>query len=174
MDSNNLKEVIKALDDVLTESLDMVVVGGAAMILHFGAIRATKDIDAILLKGDNDILNEAVQKISESHNLSSNWLNFAAKGFVDALPIDFMNRLIPLSYNLKKINLFVLGRVDQIAMKIVALREQDLEDLEILLRDITEEEIEILRNNIKRLEKIRPDWAQKLYYFILEKGWKIS
>lgn len=152
----------------------MVIIGGAAMILHFGANRATRDIDAILIKGKGKVLEEAVHKISESDNLPKYWLNVAAKGFIDALPLDFKNRLKPLSFDLKKANLFVLDRVDQIAMKIAALREQDLEDLEILLRNITEIDKEILRQNMMRLEKVRPDWAQKFYYFFLEQGWKVS
>lgn len=174
MEIKDLKEIIKTLDRTLTESLDIVLIGGAAMILHFGSKRATRDIDAILIKGKSTVLEDAVKKISESYNLPKNWLNIAAKGFIDVLPQDFMNRLKPLKFNLKKVNLFVLGRVDQIAMKIVALREQDLEDLEILIKNITEREKEILRQNMLRLEQIRPDWAQKFYYYFLEQGWKVS
>ena len=50
MKINDLKNVIKKLDDALADSLDLVIIGGAAMILHFGANRATRDIVAILIK----------------------------------------------------------------------------------------------------------------------------
>ncbi len=174
MDSKELVNLIKDLDLLVSKSFDLTIVGGAAMILHFGAKRATRDIDALLLKGNYKDLEKAFLHLSESRNLPDNWLNFATKGFIDALPVDFKKRLIKLDYNLKNIQLFVLGKVDQIAMKVVALREQDLEDLDILIKNITPEEIEILIEHVERLEQIRPDWSQKIYYFILEKGWKVN
>ncbi len=56
-------------------------------------------------------------------------------------------------------------------MKIVALREQDLEDLEILLPAVTDTEKIILVQIAHHLEAIRSDWTQKLKYFLEEQGW---
>ena len=53
-------------------------------------------------------------------------------------------------------------------MKIIALREQDLEDLEILLPQLSEEDKTIVIKNMNRISKFRPDWAQKIHYFLEE------
>src|SRR5438874_598778 len=101
------------------------------MILHFGAVRATRDVDAILLRGDPKELRKAAAAVAQECGLPEDWLNDAVKGFADILPRDFYHRLVPLDRPLKHLRLYVLGRPDQIAMKIVALREQDLEDLDL-------------------------------------------
>ena len=45
------------------------MIGGAAMILHFGAARATRDVDALLLRGDMAELRRAITGVSREHNL---------------------------------------------------------------------------------------------------------
>jgi hypothetical protein len=50
MDKQELTEVLRDLDGQLSSSCDVLLVGGAAMILHFGANRATRDIDVLLQK----------------------------------------------------------------------------------------------------------------------------
>jgi len=59
----------------------LVIVGGAAMILHFGAQRATRDVDALLLHGDIEELRRVVKKVGEQHGLPDDWLNDSVKGF---------------------------------------------------------------------------------------------
>jgi len=48
MDKHELVDVLRKLDKQLTSSFDIILIGGAAMILHFGARRATHDIDAVV------------------------------------------------------------------------------------------------------------------------------
>ena len=59
-------------------------------------------------------------------------------------------------------------------MKIVALREQDLEDIEILLPQINDFQRRRLLENMERIAGFRPDWAQKIQYFLEEQGWNIN
>ncbi len=59
-------------------------------------------------------------------------------------------------------------------MKIVALREQDLEDLEFLLPKMSESDRDVLIKIMNHVATFRPDWAQKIRYFLLEHGWKID
>lgn len=51
MDKNELIEIIQELDNHLTSSFDVVLIGGAAMILYFGAKRTTRDVDVFILRG---------------------------------------------------------------------------------------------------------------------------
>lgn len=167
--------LIKAiLDSKLTCTEDIVIIGGAAMILHYNAARATNDVDILLLRGGKNELQKAMKLISEEHGLPENWINDAAKGFADILLPDFYHRLVSLDYGLKNIRLYVLGISEQVAMKIVALREQDLEDLDILLPRMDESDKKILVKIMNHLNTIRSDWALKIRYFLEERGWVTS
>lgn len=143
------------------------------MILHFGADRATRDIDALLLRGDMTELRQAIRTVARGHNLPEDWMSDAVKGFADILPRDFYHRLVPVDLPLDHLRLYVLEKPEQVAMKIVALREQDLENLELLLPQMPEADKEVLVLIINHVETFRPDWAQKIRYFLLEQGWEI-
>jgi len=116
MDKQELIEVLQDLDGQLSSSCDVLLVGGAAMILHFGAGRATRDVDAMVLRGDVAKLRQAVRRVAHQRNLSEDWLSDAVKGFADILPRDFYHRLIPLDLPFAHLHLYVLGRPEQVAM----------------------------------------------------------
>lgn len=174
MDKGELMEALQRLDKRLSSPIDIVLIGGAAMILHFGASRATRDIDVLVLSGDLAELRHAAKTVAQEHNLPEDWLSDAGKGFADIFPPDFYHRLVPLEFEFQHLRLYVLGRPEQAAMKIVALREQDLEDLELLLPKMSEGEREILIGIMHQVSRFRPDWAQKIQYFLEEQGWEID
>jgi hypothetical protein len=172
MNKQELAQILRELDAQLSSPCDIVLVGGAAMILHFGAHRATRDIDVLVLRGDIRELRQAAQAIAQAHDLPEDWMNDAVKGFADILPPDFYHRLVPLELSCAHLHVYVLGRPEQAAMKIIALREQDLEDLELLLPLLSETDKATLLAIMRRVSKFRPDWAQKISYFLQEQGWK--
>lgn len=174
MDKSTLKKALQALDKQVVNHYRIIIVGGAAMIMHFGASRATRDIDAIL-EGDNlREIKQAAQKVAEEFNLDADWLNDSVKGFAVTLPPDFHKRITKLQLDLNNIEVYVLGIAEQLIMKIVALREQDLEDIEVLLPKLTDEDKTIVIKNMNHVSKFRPDWAQKIQYFLEELQWKIN
>jgi myo-inositol catabolism protein IolC len=75
---------------------------------------------------------------------------------------------------LQNLRVYAPGLPDQVAMKAVALRDQDLDDLELLLPRMTETDSATLVSVIEHLAGIRPDWASRLRYFLLEQGWEIE
>jgi hypothetical protein len=174
MDKEELIQAIQDLDTEVSSSCEILMVGGAAMILYFGAQRATRDVDAILLDGDNSQLQRGVKAVARRRGLPDDWMQDAVKGFAGILPADFHDRLVQLDLSLQRIRLWVLGRPDQVAMKMAGLREQDLEDLEVLLPQMSEADKEVLIRIIHHVGTFRPDWAQRMQYFLLEKGWKIE
>lgn len=174
MDKNELIETLRDLDSHLPSSFDMVLIGGAAMILHYGARRTTRDVNVFVLRGGSSQLRKAVAAVAEERELPKNWLNDAAKGFADVLLSDFYHRLVPLDFAFRNIRLYALGKPEQVALKIIALREQDLEDLELLLPQMPETEKEIVIAMMNHASTFRPDWAQKIRYFLEEQGWKID
>jgi len=174
MDKNELIEIIHELDKNLTATFDIILIGGAAMILHFGAKRTTRDVDVFILRGGASVLRKAVKTVAENRELPEDWLNDAAKGFAGILLPDFYHRLIPLAYEFNNIRLYILGLPELVALKIIALREQDLEDLELLLPRMTETDKKIVIEIIDHTNNFRPDWAQKIRYFLQEQGWQID
>jgi len=174
MDKYLLINALKELDRQVTYHFKIVIVGGAAMIIHFGATRATRDVDAIV-EGDNlrEIKN-ASKIVADKFQLDDDWLNDSVKGFANILPPDFHKRITKLELDLYNLEIFVLGISEQLIMKIVALREQDLEDIEVLLPQLTENDKQTVINNMHYINKIRPDWAQKIQYFLEEQEWKIN
>ncbi|MFQ5615355.1 MAG: DUF6036 family nucleotidyltransferase [Anaerolineales bacterium] len=174
MKQSELLTLLKEVNQHLNTPCDVILIGGAAMILHYGAIRATRDVDILIGRGDPQELRKAVKAVAQGHALSETWMNDAAKGFADILPRDFYHRLIPLDVESGKLRLYVLGRPEQVAIKIVALREQDLEDLEILLPEMSVDDRRILVEIMHHVATFRTDWAQKIRYFLLEQGWEIE
>ena len=174
MDKQELIEILKELDQRLSSSFDVVLIGGAAMILHFGSSRATHDVDVLVLRGDLAELRHAVRAVADESDLPDDWLSDAAKGFADALLPDFYHRLVPLEITFHHIRLYALGQPEQVALKIIGLREQDLEDLEILLPRMSEADKDVLLRTMIHISTFRIDWAQKIRYFLQEQGWKID
>ncbi len=174
MDRGELIMALQELDARLSSFCDVAIVGGAAMILHFGASRATRDVDVLVLRGDVAELRQAARLVARARELPDDWINDAVKGFADILPSDFYHRLVPLGFPFQHLQLYVLGLPEQVAMKIVALREQDLEDLELLLPSMSEAERDVLLRIMYHVGEVRPDWALRIKYFLLERGWKIE
>lgn len=171
MDKQGLVEALRQLDQQLTEPVDLVIIGGAAMILGFGSTRATRDVDVIPLRGDLPRLRAAVADVGDDLDLPSDWVSDAAKGLADVLSPDFYQRLQPIDLQLENLRLYLLGRPDLVTMKIIALREQDLEDLEVLLAEIDAEDRRIVERTASHVARFRPDWAQRIVYFLEEQGW---
>ncbi|PKO22262.1 MAG: hypothetical protein CVU38_10320 [Chloroflexi bacterium HGW-Chloroflexi-1] len=171
MDRDDLARVLGEVDRRLSASCDIAIVGGAAMILHFGARRATRDVDMLLLRGDTTELRQAIEAVAQRNDLPEDWMSDAAKGFADILPSDFYHRLTPLELPLQRLRVYALGCPEQTAMKIVALREQDLEDLELLLPQLSESDKRTLVAIMNHVSGFRMDWAQRIKYFLEEQGW---
>ena len=174
MDKNELINLFAELDNELQVSVDIILLGGAAMILYYGAMRTTTDIDVLFLRGDFSTIRAAIKAVAENHQLEDDWINDAAKGYASIFLSDFYHRLVPQNFNLKNIRIYIIGRPEQIALKIIALREQDLEDLDLLLSNITDMDKRVLIDIMDHVNSFRPDWAQKMKYFLEERGWKIE
>lgn len=81
-------EDIRAAFDTLSEELaldkqraEMIIVGGAALVLLFGARETTKDVDAYFVRPEASILRNAAERVAARLDLPKDWLNDAAKGY---------------------------------------------------------------------------------------------
>ena len=114
--------------------IDLLIVGGAAGMLG-GSLapgRTTIDCDVMVIVPDDErtwsILRQAAATVAREHGLAANWLNDGARAWHDTLPPDWRDRQT-LALDLDSIRIFIPSRVDLIVMKIIAGRDQDLDDL---------------------------------------------
>ena len=117
---------------------EIVVVGGAALTLVFGARDSTRDIDAIFHPAED--MRKIIKSIADANSLDDDWLNDGVKGFIT----DKMKFEQLLSYsNLTVSNVDAEGLL---AMKLTSARSltHDMDDSIFLMKTLeikTEDEL---------------------------------
>ncbi|MCQ2796480.1 MAG: DUF6036 family nucleotidyltransferase [Bacilli bacterium] len=108
---------------------ELIIVGGAAIVLNYNFRLSTTDIDAF---GDtHSILKEAIRKVEDKFNLSDDWLN------TDFLfSSSFSKRLVEVSIPYKTfnqvLNVRTISREYLIAMKLYAFRNYKYDKSDII------------------------------------------
>jgi len=64
------------------ERAEIVVVGGAAVVLLFEARQTTKDVDAFFFMPDASRVRSAAARVAQHLDLPEDWLNDGAKGYL--------------------------------------------------------------------------------------------
>ncbi|MDA8066071.1 MAG: hypothetical protein M0031_11350 [Thermaerobacter sp.] len=106
---------------------EILLVGGAAMLLSIGNREATRDLAAYLGENPSDI-REAARAVAARHELPEDWLNDAVKGFFFGTPPQELWAEYP------GLRVFVAKPEYVLAMKAVAGRPQDVQDLVALIQ----------------------------------------
>ncbi len=64
-------------------TVDLVLLGGAAMLLRFDARPSTQDVDVVVLAPKQvSIVRTLVEQVAQEHSLPMDWLNDGAKGYL--------------------------------------------------------------------------------------------
>lgn len=114
---------------LMSTRCELVLVGGAAMVLLYGARKATKDVDALIMSdAEPAAIRRAVERVAHALDLPDDWLNDAAKGYLHGLS--------PGVVLLDEPTLLVRTPAPQqlLAMKLAAWRDDvDIDDARLLL-----------------------------------------
>lgn len=122
---------------------DIVLAGGAVMLLLIENRDTTKDIDAYI-NGDVTAVRQAIEKIAQKHNLSNEWLNDGVKKFFYGTPPQEKWAEYP------GLRIYTVSPEYLLAMKAVAGRPQDNDDLKALLNFLGITSPEVALNIIER------------------------
>ena len=64
-------------------SVDLLVVGGAAMVLLYNARPSTRDVDVLVVSPQQaHIVRNLAKQVAQDYNLPLDWLNDGAKGYL--------------------------------------------------------------------------------------------
>lgn len=134
--------LLRELDNNIHKPCRIVICGGAAAIIGYGLKRLTGDIDILEPSPKSAAFYNVVKDLSEIHGLDPKWINDGVKGFVDYLTPDFQKRLIPLTADFKRLEVFIISKPDFITMKICAWRESDKND--VVTVGISKEDVDVI------------------------------
>lgn len=166
MTRDELLEALRRLGELVPQKAQIVIAGGAALILGDYVDRATGDGDVVYANPPLAQLRSAILQVAQERGLSPRWLNDGVKAFGDVLPDDFDQRTDRMG-TFGDLRVLLLGRMDLILSKFYGGREVDLEDLAAMRP--TDEEIEFVLAQLDRIARFRPDKALRMQLY-LEQG----
>lgn len=125
---------------------EIVLHGGAAMVLAHKARVSTKDVDAVM--EPKSVIYEAAARVERSDGAPQGWLNDAVKGFVSAAA------KADLLYDWPHLKVYVASADYLLAMKCLSMRlgkdETDLQDVRFLMNKLNLHNPEDIFNLIER------------------------
>ncbi len=130
-----IAEGIERLGQLAVESsikIELVLVGGALMVLRFRARESTRDVDvAILAPADAQKVRVLARRVAEEHGWPEDWLNDGAKGYLIGLSSG------PVVLSAPGIEVRSPDTAQLLAMKLSAWRDDiDIDDASRLLEEI--------------------------------------
>lgn len=134
MNTTAVERALQRLGECLDyhRDVELLLVGGAAGMLtgSLPATRTTTDCDVMVYIPPEAMsaVERAADLVGAEQGLPDHWLNSNVQLRVDALPVGWESRKIWVG-TWGRLRVWAASRVDLIAMKVLAGRAQDLEDL---------------------------------------------
>jgi len=167
LSKKQILQYLKELSDIMERKNlkgEILLFGGAAMVLAFNSRSSTKDVDAIF-RPKKEIFTIS-KEIAEKHRLPEGWLNDSVKGFVTS---DSFQQNLFIRY--KSLSVYTPEPKYLLAMKCMSMRigaeSSDIDDIRILLKYLKVKKAEDVFHLI---EKYYPQnqIPQKTFYAIDE------
>jgi len=132
MDRRSIEAALEALDAELAKAdvtTEIMIAGGAAMVLSLDAREATRNLDAVMIAASDRAAFEAcLQRATATRGLPSDWLNDRARAFAMGTAPG------PVVFAGKALTVRSLAFEQLLAMKLSALRDDvDYDDAALLL-----------------------------------------
>lgn len=135
MEREEIERCLERLSDVLGRRNivgEIVIFGGAAMVLAHRARVSTKDVDAVFAPKTE--VYEGAAEVAREYGAPEGWLNDAVKGFLSSRA-----ETLPL-FDLPNLKVFVAAPEYLLAMKCISMRlgkdETDVNDIRFLMRHL--------------------------------------
>lgn len=130
-----MKAALAGLDRLLTQPTQLLIGGGAAMVLAYKIPLATADIDGLVVRSkiSQAEMMPLVHRVADDLHLPKDWLNGYFNTFLFSLPSDYHDRLTPV-FQGKRLRADALGREDLVILKCCAGREKDIPHARALMR----------------------------------------
>lgn len=139
-----IAEGIKSLGQLAVEAgiqIELILVGGALMVLQFHARESTRDVDvAILLPAEAQKVRDLARRVAAERGWPDDWLNDGAKGYLIGLSSG------PVVLSAPGIEVRSPSIAQLLAMKLSAWRDDvDIADATRLLEELTGDRDQIWR-----------------------------
>lgn len=145
-----MRKALAALDGKLSEPVQLLIGGGAAMLLAHGFPVATMDIDGLVYNSamTQAALDRQAQAVAREVDIPADWLNSYFNTFLYTLPADFATRLVPV-YRGRHLAVVALGAEDLLILKCFAGRPKDLLHARALCRKVRD--LSVVDNHLQQL-----------------------
>ena len=133
MNKQDIEKYLRMLgQELLKQQItgEILLVGGAVMLLKVQNREVTKDIDAYFKPEQADRIREAAKAIADREGLAYDWINDGVKGFFYTQPPAERWAEYP------GLRVYVPSLDYLFAMKVVAGRPQDIEDIKALAQEL--------------------------------------
>lgn len=166
MNTSTVERALRRLGEMLEyhRDIEILLVGGAAGMVTgvFAPNRVTTDCDVMVYIPPDAMsaVELAAERVAEEMSLSPTWLNSDVQLRLDALPDGWEKRKIPVG-TYGRLRVSAASRPDLIAMKVLAGRDQDIEDL--LAMRIRRDDVEFVSEYLDSLDSkgTRPDQVEE-------------
>ena len=145
--------------------IDLVIIGGAAMVLGFAAREATKDVDVVIRAPAAATVRQLAAALAEELGWPADWRNDAAKGFVGQPSAG------PTLLEAPGIVARAVSVEHLLALKLAAWRDDvDIGDARILLRNCP---VEVARDALwSRVEVFVPRGREQTAWYAFLDLWE--
>lgn len=146
MTRDELLKALQLLGHRLAEQgahADIVIAGGAWMVLLLNSRGVTKDIDAYFAPPTEPV-REAVQVVANELGLPSDWLNDGIKGFFFGTPPQ------ELWVTYEELSVYAVTADYMLALKVYAARNEDQVDVQTLIRHLEIQSVDEVLNMVER------------------------
>jgi hypothetical protein len=126
------KSVLAKIDTIINEKIEIIMLGGTAVLFHCGDVRVTSDIDIYF---QTDKYKDLFLKYNINNRAT----------YVANMPENYESRIIRIMGNeLDNLEVYILSKIDLVLTKTQRLTEKDVDDIEALIRKMEENEIKKL------------------------------